>query len=754
MVVLLRYLEFYARLARPDIVQLTFNDARRFKRERTASLYSAQQLALLRFAVDRAAATANHSHYLLKTAPFGIDPKSLANRVESQLTHKSAEDIAHDAMNRYRKAWLSIKVFHYTALLALAWLIGKWILGEKVRFLAMSSANEQIAMVAFLVVLVPLILHIFLRYTNMGILTAPPLIDSLSPNRSGKGRLGAWLYKRTGPKVPLENDLRAREILRVAFPAAPADFAAAEIHELLWAAYPSQSPRISWQLRLALGWARFARRFSFIEPMLAGEHGLNQRLALMWVRNLVQMVPPDYQHSSATVDAISGEIHKFICFVERNFARTPFALASDDVQALSAFVADNADPAATRGLLELATGGFVGLLPRGSGGIVSKHLDYYINFAQEPLSKAGQRPQISGFERSKPSDIRKHVDSATIMSFATVINQLSRKRTYLKADASLVATLKLMLDTRNMPMSAALYRSAFSAATEVLRDPETSSLLAMSFEQRYLEGDRYVTHIVRRAHVPKPLGWKLPSAIPAGKDVQSNALVDCLSPYVAHLAHITVDSMNSSAKTDHVAAFVERWNTLDILGPESCVQCLYVAIRSVGAPKTEKRLAAEIAEQWVLLGFKFANATLSKASVSLASKESVVRALYQFLEYALKVAAAAHAKQCGMCVFNKWRDMANRHPAITTHATATFNSQLIGALSEHPQSRMDVMQALKILDLMHGLGQTPKLQALDALCWAASRESIDVSRQVDYWTHRIKSKAKDIKMNEFVESLF
>ncbi|KAJ2557533.1 hypothetical protein EV175_001292 [Coemansia sp. RSA 1933] len=758
--VLLRYLEFYARLARPDVVQNTFNDTRRLNRERTASLYSAQQLALLRFAMEKAAATTNHSYYLRKTALRGMDPNTLAGIIESRLIRRSVEDIARDAWNRYRKSWLSIKMVHYGLVLALAWLIGKWLLVEKVRFVTTSTTDEKIAIVALLTVLVPLAIHVMMRYTTIGILKAPPLIDSLSPNRSGKDRLGAWLYKRSGPKVPLENDLRAREILRVAFPAAPTEAAGVELHELLWASYPMQSPRISWQLRLALGWARLARRFSVIDPMLAGEHGLNQRLALMWARNMVQMVPPSgyhHHHSLATVDAVAAETRTFISFVRRNFERTPFALASDDIQAVSAFVASNAGSAATTEFLEMITGGFVGLRPGGRSGKVSTQLDYYINFASEPLSKVGHAQQISGFEGAKPSDMSKGIEGAMIVSFAAVLGQLSRNPTHPQASASVSAALNMILDTTgSMPMSAALYRSAFLAATEVLHDPVVSAQLAASFEKRFLDGDRYVVHIVRRAHAPKPVGWKLPSAVPAGKDVQLNPLTDCISPYVAYLAQATIDTAaDPGSRSDHVADFVERWNRAEIIGTESCIQCLNIATRSIGTSKTDRRLAAEMVEQWVLLGFRFVDAALDNKSVSLASKESVVRALVLLLEQVLRFTiAAGNAKQCGMCVHNKWKDIAARHPAVQTYASAAFNSLLIRVLSDHPQSRDHVMRALDVLDLMHGLAQIPELQALDTLYAAASRTNVDISRQISYWTHSIKSKAKDIKMSEFVKSLF
>ncbi|KAJ2212417.1 hypothetical protein EV179_004670 [Coemansia sp. RSA 487] len=748
-----RYLDFYARLARPDIVQRTFSKAQAFKGQPSASSYSAQQLALLKFTVEKAAATTNRSYYLRKMALRGKDPKNLADLIESRLVFRSVEDIARDAMHRYRILWMAFKALEYAAFISLVWILGKWLLVEKVRFLATTNISDKIMMVAVVVVFLPLILYIVLRYSTMGILTAPPPIDSLSPNRSRKDMLRGWLHNSTGPKIPLENDLRAREILRVAFPAAPAENTTAELHKLLWSSNPSQSPCISWQLRLALGWARLARRFAVVDPMFVGEHGLNQRLALMWTRNLAQMIPPDYQHSPATMEAISGEIHKFISFVKRKFEHTPFALAADDLQTISAFVATNADSTATKGFLELVTGGFVGLRPGGSKGTVSKNLDYHINFALEPISKEGYSRQISGFERSRPLDIQKHVESAVIMSFAVVISQLSWKHTHPQAIPSLNVALRLLLDTRNMPISAVLYRSAFSAAAEVLHDPETARLLAASFEQRYLDGDQYIVHIVQRARAPKPIGWKLPSAIPAEKDVQNNPLVDCISPYVAHLAHTTIDSKNSSTKTDHVADFVERWNKAEILDYASCVQCLHTAICSVSTKKTEARLA-EITEQWVLAGFKIANTALGKASVSLASKESVLRALYQFLEQVLKITTAIQAKRCGMCVYNKWKDMMARHLAIPTHATATFNSLLIKVLSSHPQSQEHVMRALEILDLIHGLGQMPELQALDALCAAASHANVDISHQIEYWTHNIKSKAKDTKMNEFVKSLF
>ncbi|KAJ2654114.1 hypothetical protein GGH99_007405, partial [Coemansia sp. RSA 1285] len=352
--------------------------------------------------------------------------------------------------------------------------------------------------------------------------------------------------------------------------------------------------------------------------------------------------------------------------------------------------------------------------------------------------------------------------------------------------AALVVAVNAFLETPDIPVSAALYRSAFAAAADVLRDRRMLRSLAASFEQRFLDGDQYVLRIVRRAHTPQSVGWKLPSvAPPTDLGAQKNPLVDCVSPYVAYLAQEEVEvaagsdalvdplpqEAGSVAKTDSVADFVERWSSLGILDTKSCVQCLSTAIRSVATPRANGKhlLLASTAEQWVLLGFRAVDSALSaKEPVSPLGRENVMQTFYQFLELALRASTATeastsqHSQRCDVCacVYTKWKELATRYPIVATHATASFNSLLIRVLSgnhsQQSQSRERVRWALEVLDLMHGLGQTPTLQALDALCLAASRVRIDVSHQIDYWTHSIKTKARtrDTKMNRFAKSLF
>ncbi|KAJ2661789.1 hypothetical protein IWW48_002183 [Coemansia sp. RSA 1200] len=818
---LVRYLEFYARLARPDITQRTLVNNRWWRWTQTpASVYSAQQLALLRFSVDRATVSASpssYSNYLRKTAllPGSTDLKALADLVNSRLAdYRSAEDVTNDVVRRYRMLRLLIKVVEYTVFVTLVLIVGKWLLAENAVLFATTDIVERMTIVATTVSLLALAFHVLLRYSMVGsLITPPPPINVLSSARSWRSRFllrGRWFRgPAAGSRISLENDLRAREILRTAFPAAPAIDATAELRELLKtpSSNPLVPPRMSWQLRLALGWSRLARLFAVVEPMFVGEHGLSQRLALMWLRNLVQMVPPHHPNSSpadvatdiAATDVISGELQRFTLFVKRNFESTPFALAAHDLQAASAFVAAHADPAAMEAFLELFTGGYVGLRhgsKSGNSPTVSDRLDYMINFAMEPISRAGQSLQASGFERSKPADIQKCTKSAVVMSFGTIISQLCWRHAHnhhqqqqqQAGPAALVVAVNAFLDTPAIPVSAALYRSAFSAAADVLRDLSILRSLVASFEQRFLDGDQYVLRIVRRAHTPQSVGWKLPSvAPPTNLGAQNNLLVDCVSPYVAYLAQeeevaavsvglVDLPPQNSGSvvKTDSVADFVERWSKLGILDTKSCVQCLSTAVRSVATPKANsKHLLASTAEQWVLLGFRVVDSALSaKEPVSPLGRENVMQAFYQFLELTLRASttieasATQHNQQCDVCVcvcvYTKWKELVARYPIVATRATAPFNSLLVRALSgNHPQqsqsqSRERVRWVLEVLDLMHGLGQTPTLQALDALCLAASRVRVDVSHQIDYWTHSIKTKARtrDTKMNRFAKSLF
>ncbi|KAJ2022413.1 hypothetical protein GGI06_001828 [Coemansia sp. S85] len=186
-----------------------------------------------------------------------------------------------------------------------------------------------------------------LRHTMMGRLATPapiPKPDNL------------W-----GPVVDLPKDCEAEvhRILSRAFPASPSDEALLEINNILYSGH-SGRPRIPWKLRLALAWSRFARSCAIIEPMLLGTHEMHQRLASLWLRNLVRVFPHPSTSAKQTA-AASEALAEFATFVRANFHITPLTLSRSDVSELSKFAVQETSTEAFADYLSLVTAGFLGL---------------------------------------------------------------------------------------------------------------------------------------------------------------------------------------------------------------------------------------------------------------------------------------------------------------------------------------------------------------------------------------------------------
>ncbi|KAI9506234.1 hypothetical protein BX070DRAFT_250118 [Coemansia spiralis] len=755
-IVFTKYLEFYARLARPDITQKALRRNKLRCGQSFASVYAAQQLALLRFFIDKE--PGSNMRILSKTTSDSMDSNQLANMIQSRLAHRSVQEIVRGAVRSYRFSRGFVKALAYASFAAVVVLIAKFAWIWNITFLVDMSIPTKLMYYSAAAVVLTLLARFALRYSVMGILTAPAPFHNSSARSSraserkdlneAKGKACNTSAKQISP----EKDIRARAIIRNAFPGAPADEAMVELSEILAVEDLANPPRVSWQLRLALLWSRFARRFAVVEPMFVSEHGLKQRMAHMWLRNLTLMVPSDYSRSPGTTTITSRELQEFTAYVKQNFGSIPLALTANDIQAIASFVTHDVDSTAMKEFLGLVTDGHFGLMRSEAANTAPDTLDYLLNFVTEPSVAVAGGSQTSGFDRTLPSDIARHKEGAVIQMLATCIHMLSRTPTNAKNQALLRISLQTLLNTKNIPISATLYRSAFSAATGVLNSSEISRLLAESFEQRYRDGDRYVVHIIKHSHTFKHVGWKLPSIVNADPEMQ-NLVVGCISPYIAYLSQETSISDTASAKQDAVSKLVSRWRTVGILDNLSSLQCLCLAVRSL-ALLSAKELAPRQVDGWVAFGLQIADGALGQKSITAATgDEVIVRALYQLLEQALRFCVSKNASSCGIQIYKAWKMMADRHPALKVHATAAFNSLLIKALTKHPNSQMQVVWALEILDDMGKLDQTPSRQAFDALCVAAAHTNIDISKQIKHWTQNIKAKAKDQKMNALVQSI-
>ncbi|KAJ2864732.1 hypothetical protein GGH94_002732 [Coemansia aciculifera] len=698
------YLQFYAHLGRPDITQQAFNRVKRQWRQPSAAVYGAQQLALLRFSADQA--TGNH--LLSKTTVPGESANDLASKVSHRLTAQSVSLVIRDIMRHERRTRRLVKVLEYGSYAALATLIAKWMwIGNSVLMAGMGTVPKALASSAALIVAGTCV-RWALRRSVMGTLTAPALLPRTARQSAAEIDL------------PKDSDNEARRILRRAFPASPSDDAMLDINEILYSGALRQ-PRLSWKLKLALAWSRLARRFAIVEPMLTSTHDMHQRLAAMWLRNLVQMFPPHANDSaSGRQRAASDALEEFVAFAYANFQTIPLALSRSEISALSGFAAHEASTEAFTSYLRLVTAGSLGLIRSTEG----KKEGHSVHPAEDSPTAF------------KPDDFFKHRAGAIVLTYIACIQRLSRSATHREKLSTLLTALQTNLE---MPVSASLYRAAFAAsADQTLGD--TAHRLASSLESRFQAQDPFALHIVRNPPDPqKSLGWKLRTTTPA----KPMPVVYCLAPYLAMLARESATHRNSLAEA------IDRWTHLGMLSPVAAIQCLDVAVHALPT-------SALLAESWAILGCTYASDPHTEDLTPIA------QSLDSLLLTSLKICDTSetvhlHATR----ILEAWRIATDRQPKLKSLSSADLNSQVATtlatlSLSATAEAAKEYAQmARDTLDLMHYLGQTPAPSAIDRLRQAAAHSGVDVAKVLRHWTtHHTKKHPENKDISAFAKSLF
>ncbi|KAJ2447132.1 hypothetical protein GGF42_005514 [Coemansia sp. RSA 2424] len=729
-----KYLQFYAQLGRPDITQQAFGRVKRQWRQPSPAVYGAQQLALLRYSAD----SATGGSLLRKTLMPGESAKELASKIEHRLSARSVSAAIRDIMRHERRTRRLVKLLEYGSYAALVALIAKWMwIGNSVLLAGMGVAPKVLASTAALIIAGTCV-RWALRRSVMGTLTAPALLS----------RSDTQLVHSATAEVdlPADSDSEARRILRRAFPASPSDEAMLDINEMLYASSGVlRHPRLSWRLRLALAWSRFARRFAVVEPMLTSTHDMHQRLAAMWLRSLVHMFTPSANGGERRQMAASEALQEFVGFVERSFPAIPLALSRSEIAALSVFAAQEANPEAFADYLRLVNGGSLGLVANA----VPREGPSATNLAADDSGSAAP-------VAVKPDDIFKNRAGAIVLAYISCIQRLTRPQAAEPADPQakekLNALLNAMLSDLEMPVSASLYRAAFAAAIsadKTLGGVAVAQQLADSLEARFLARDPFAMHIVRRpgqdSHVS--VGWRLRGT--SGGPVKPLPVVSCISPHLSILAR-----ESANCHKDLVCPFVDRWTRLGMLTSTAAIQCLSSAAHALSSPQHSTRGIAQLAESWAILGCKYANDDECFENYAMHSLDSL-------MILSLKLCDAAHGIQPhAQRILVAWHSLVDGQPKFKTMASASLNSQIIKTLtilaSNDSASRAKeyLQVALGTMDLMRSLDQTPTWPDIGCLSEAAARQGVDISKAIQQWKARVAKKPtenRDIKA--FAKSL-
>ncbi|KAJ1836734.1 hypothetical protein LPJ63_000054 [Coemansia sp. RSA 2711] len=325
------YLELYAQLGRPDVTQLAMRRVGAGWSRPPQRVYAAQILALLRFQGDAARGA------LLARTTDGD-----ASRVRARLASGSVRALVDAQVRRERVLRGLARALVLGPCAAFAWLGVSWVhvgthwLGGAELFGRVVAAGAALALGA-------LSIRLVLRHSVMGQLSA----------HDNSAAAWARATRTAAARLPPADEARALRILWRAFPAAPFDRAVDALNAILTRGrVPGELPRMSWRLRAGLRWALVARRLALVEAPLLGDHGVRQRLAVLWLRCLPRMAD---QPCAAAAPAVT----EFARFVRDRFARVPLALAPAEARELSRFVARRADARALDAWLDLAAAGFV-----------------------------------------------------------------------------------------------------------------------------------------------------------------------------------------------------------------------------------------------------------------------------------------------------------------------------------------------------------------------------------------------------------
>ncbi|KAJ1729053.1 hypothetical protein LPJ61_003710 [Coemansia biformis] len=701
------YVEFYARLARPDIAQQAFGRLASRWRRPPMAVCSAQLLALLRLAADGAAG----GRVLRRTTD---DPAA----VRSRLKYRTAREVVESELRRERWLRRATKLLEYGSYGALGVLLAKWLwIGNSVVPVGAGAGQRALAMGASMA-LAAACVRLVLRHSVMGFLTAPAAGRPASNTDASMAQLSP------------ASDGEARRILRRAFPASPSEREMEEISEMLFFG----TPKMSWRLRLALAWSRFARRLAVVEPALLSTHGLRQRLATMWAHSLLHMFP-DHERTDLTERAADDAVAELARFVREGFALVPLGLSQTDVVELAAFVASEAGSRALGDLMGLAAGGFLGICRATAA---TNAGDFLANWraADEALLAAST------------VEVARRRAAAQVLVLTALLGRLARLAA--GGDPTRKAMLALALQAAvdaapSAPLSASLLWAAF-AASEVLANDEMAAQLVRALESRFAAREPYILHMLRGPAARG--GWRLHSNIQ-----EEPPIVGCITP------HLRVLVCRAPASVD---GFVGRWRELGILVDSAPIHCLASAADSLLSQMTTSSTggdgggakdAAACARRWAELGCGW-------ASMGTATgPDSIVAPLSRLLLSAMDVCVRVGDTQGALSVFAAWLAAARQRPALRAHSTQDFNRGAVHLLASLTRSepgslaRVCLRQCLDVLDLMRDLDQTPVAADFDAVRAAATRMSVDIARHTRYWVPVLKRSTQSARASTFAQSL-
>ncbi|KAJ2824822.1 hypothetical protein IWW50_003148 [Coemansia erecta] len=674
------YLDLYAHLGRPDVVQHAIKRESLEWSRLPMHMYAVQQLALLRFRAN--------AGLLART-----DASNDAARVETRLLNPTVQSMVDTQTRRERMLrWVTrLYVFSFSA--AFTWLGWKWIqVGTRSFAPPGSGLMWYTACVAASVAMGVVCARLVMKYSIAGQLSAH---DNSAAVWARKLRTGSAELSRADEKHVLR-------LLWRAFPAGPYDHAVDEINAVL-ARVPGELPRMRWRMRAALQWALFARRLGPIDVPLLGDHGVRQRLAVLWLRGLPHMFAPGEHRAVAAATPLVAE---FTRYVDTHFARVPLALAPSEAQELSRFVATTSTDA-LGAWLRVVVRGRVAVDPQRARDDAGAEILSFRRSADEVLLFA------------EPADIARFRAAACATVFTTLLGALSRSPRH--SAEMLDLTLRELISAR-VQLSPSLFPAALAAA-RALDSPAMARRLIETAEKP----DSFV---YRMSLPPASAGWRLP-----GESTQL-PIIACIGPYVHWLAQ---------ASPGDLAPFIERWLRLRILTAESAVQCLDSAITSCASQ-------AKSSSEWVA---GWAELACSLVHVQPTQSDAVSRSLSQAAAHALELCWTPDHK---LRVFTAWSSVA-RIQSVRDAASPQLTLQIFMLLTQlaesdsrhHATDRLHM--ALACLDHMRVLGHVPPADLFARMCRAAARLKVNVAPYVDYWAAVIQKKSKSAKLDSFARSL-
>ncbi|KAJ2384031.1 hypothetical protein GGI05_005129, partial [Coemansia sp. RSA 2603] len=519
-------------------------------------------------------------------------------------------------------------------------------------------------------------------------------------------------------KLSEKSDSEARRMLRQAFPASPSDETMAEINEMISTVSSSgkgaNRMRISWRLRAALMWSRFARRFAVVEPAMISQHGMRQRLALFWLRNITQMYASEERPAKLTDrQAASDAVIEFVQYVRLHFATIPLVLSQADIAALSRFIVTSADVDALGSFLDLASSGCLAL--------VRDHSFIGID-ADEGITDSMVIAE---------ADFQKCQAGASILAFCGCIQCDIRSPT--STHTRLAMILGKLTDSSTIPISRSLCQLAFQGASMLKGQSQaraTMQQLVEWLERRFELRDPYFLHLIQtpKSHRLQNQGHKINGL---SSDLSADLpIVKCIEMYIRAL------SLSSAENYDSVCAFVEKWHEMGILSPAASLRCLIIAVQANAEPASSisPKVKTASLDRVALLACRIASAVASKDNGTRSLLAETALPLYALLNRLLQVSPSPTN------ILAIWRESVTATPLLKKHASQEFNDSAIRthvtmALkdTEH-DPKYHVNLAIKSLELMRSLGQIPEQSTFDQLCVCATRLKVDISDVLKHWT--------------------